>query len=247
MRKNIIRFMVCLLFISSVLVFNPNSKASAASAVIDANISVISVTKNASNGTITVKYKVKSASAASKGICIGYEWPSNYRLSASHNYCKRVASKVGTHTMTIPKPSINIIGTQLVVAKISGRYNEKKNLKSVFNHPTTKVTKYHTVTKSEALADHLVVGGIGVGVKYMKKNAIGFITKAAYAGYTTHYGLKGIGVVSGFPVKSAGQYYKVETWYSSKGLNVKTTIWASKAAFNSKHKPSYTGTAISKW
>lgn len=247
MRKNVIKLIVCLLFISSALFFNPNSKASAASAVIDSNISVTSVTKNATNGTITVKYKVKSASAASKGICIGYEWPSTYRLSSSYNYCKKVASKVGTHTMTIPKPSVNIIGTQNVVAKISGRYSEKKNLKSVFNYPTTKVTNYHTVTKAEALGDHLVVGGIGVGVKYMKKNAIGFITKTAYAGYTTHYGLKGIGVVSGFPVKSAGQYYKVETWYNSNGLNVKTTIWASKAAFNSKHKPIYTGTAVSKW
>lgn len=152
--------------------------------------------------------------------------------------------------MTIPKPSINIIGSQNVVAKVisgGGRYTSTKNLKTVFNHPATGKTTYHKVSKAEAAAEYFLIAGMGVGVKIMKKNAIGFVTGVAYSGWTTYYGLKGIGVIDGFPPRAAGQYYKVETSYSQKGLHLKITIWASKAAFDSKHKAIYTGSSTSSW
>ncbi|WP_332695560.1 hypothetical protein [Halalkalibacter lacteus] len=247
MRKHTIRFLIALLIISSISFSVPGSEAEASTAVIDSYISVNSVTKNATNQTISVKYTVKKTIPSAIGLCIGYEWPSTYRLSSSYNYCKAVNKTAGSYTMSIPKPSINIIGSQNVVVKLSGGYSEKKNVKSVFNYPTTKVVKPHTVTKADALAEYFVVGGIGVGVKFMKNNALGFVTKTAYAGYTTYYGLKGIGVISGFPPAAVGQYYIVETWYNSNGLNVKNTIWASKAAYDSKHQPIYTGTVVSRW
>ncbi|WP_053592989.1 MULTISPECIES: hypothetical protein [Lysinibacillus] len=78
---------------------------------------------------------VKAKDAGKKGIVIGYEWPSNYQLSDS--YSTGVANSVDSHTITIPKPKVNAIGTQNVVAKLTGRYTETKQLKSVFNYPST--------------------------------------------------------------------------------------------------------------
>lgn len=249
MKKISIKVLTLFLIISSFSLSSSINKAEASTIYVDPHVDVIKATKNTS-GTITVQYKIKKVRPSAVNVCIGYEWPSTYRLSTSQNYCKSTANKIGTHTMTIPKPSINIIGTQKVIAKViggGGRYTNTKNIKSVFNHPTTRKTTYHTVTKKEALAEYIVIGGLGVGVKYMKKNAIGFVTGAVYASYTTHYGLKGIGVVSGFPPRVAGQYFKVETYYSQKGLHVKTTIWNSKASYSSNHKPIYTGTSTSAW
>jgi len=133
------------------------------------------------------------------------------------------------------------------VAKLTGRYTETKHLKSVFNYPSNTVTEYKTISKVDAIAEYIVVGGLGVGVKFMKNNSIAFITRRLYVGFTTHYTLKSIGVISGFPPRVVGQYYKVETWYSSSGLHVKTTIWNTKVAFDSKHQPIYSGTQTSTW
>ena len=216
-----------------------------ASTVIDAYIAVTGVTKN-SNGTIKVTYKVKVKDAGKKGISIGYEWPSNYRLSDSE--FKGVANTVGTHTITLSKPKVNAIGTQNVVAKLSGRYSETKNLKSVFNYPDQKEVKYHEVTKAEAAAEYFVVAGLGAGIKYyFKKSKIGFILGKAYAGFLTYYGLVGVSVIDDFPPAVAGQYLKVTTWYSSQGLHVKTEIWANKSSFDTKAKAIYNGTSVSKW
>lgn len=230
--------------ISTFTSFISNESVEAASAVIDSRIKVTSVTKN-SNGTITVKYNVKTKDAASLGIAIGYEWPSNYRVSDSKFV--KVASKVGSHTLTIPKPAVNIIGTQNVVAKLSGRYSEKKTIKQVKNYPSGKSTVYKTISVADATAEYIVVTGMGVGIKFMKKNAVSFVLGKVYTGFITHYGLKGISVLPGFPPRVVGQYYKVESWYDSKGLNVKTTIWVSKDAFKDNHKPIYSGTVKSTW
>ena len=133
------------------------------------------------------------------------------------------------------------------MAKLTGRYTETKHLKAVFNYPSNRVTEYKTVSKADAIAEYIVVVDLGVGVKFMKNNSIAFITRTLYAGFTTHYGLKSIGVISGFPPRVVGQYYKVDTWYSSSGLHIKTTIWNTKAAFNRNHQPIYSDTQTSTW
>lgn len=248
MKKLLIKVLTLVLILSAFSFSSTTNKAEA-STYVDPHVDVLSVTKN-STGTISIKYTVKKVRPSAVNVCLGYNWPSTYRLSSTYNYCKSTVNKKGTYTMTIPKPSINIIGSQNVVAKViggGGRYTSTKNLKTVFNHPTTGKTTYRTISKADAVAEYFVIAGMGVGVKYMKKNAIGFVTGAAYSGWTTHYGLKSIGVINGFPPRVAGQYYKVETYYSQKGLHVKTTIWASKAAFDSKHKAIYTGTSTSSW
>lgn len=216
-----------------------------ASAVIDANIAVTGVTKN-TNGTIKVTYKVKVKDAGKKGISIGYEWPSNYRLSDSS--FTTVANTVGTHTITLPKPKVNAIGTQNVVAKLSGRYTESKHLKSVFNYPDKKEVTYHEVSKLEAGAEYFVVVGLGAAIEYyFKKSKIGFVLGKAYLGFITYYGLTSVGVIEDFPPAVVGQYLKVTTWYSSQGFHVKTEIWANKSSFDKKAKAIYVGTAVSKW
>lgn len=246
MKKILIKLLVFLLVFTSFSLSTPTSKVEASSAVIDSYITVNSVTKN-SSGTITVRYSVKKAIPTAVNICIGYNWPSSYRLSASNNYCSATSKSVGSYIKTIPKPTINIIGTQNVVAKITGRYLETKSLGSVFNYPSTRSKVNHTVTTADAVAEYMIVGGLGVGLKYMKNNSIGILTKAAYLGFTTYYGFTGIGVISGFPPRVKGQYYEVETWYNSNGLNVKTTIWSSKTASSRGDLPIYSGTRVTRW
>ncbi|POZ55157.1 hypothetical protein LYSIN_03454 [Lysinibacillus sphaericus] len=251
MRK-ISKMVVCVLLISALSFLKLNDSAKAATSfkgstpLVDSYISVSNIVKDYSDGTVRVYYHVKIRNAGNTGVCIGYEWPSQYRLSDST--CVTVANTVGFHTLTIPRPRINIIGTQYVVAKFNKRYSESKSLGTFYNYPSGQVvTEYYTVSRANALAEYFVIGGLGVGVKFLKNNTIGFITKTLYAGFTTYYAFTSIGVVSGFPPKAVGQYYKVETWYSESGLHVKTTIWNNKEAFDRNLTPIYSGTQISKW
>ncbi|MFS0781804.1 hypothetical protein [Bacillus sp. 1P06AnD] len=146
-------FIVTLIF-SLLFTFIPyNSKTYAESnPVIDQYISVISVTKN-KDLSITAKYKIKKnfkpgSSQTAVNISIGYSWPTTYRLNNSYNAYKAVKSTKGTYTVTIPKPKISLIGTQLIKVNLSaGRYSSSKHIKSVFNYPSTVTTKELEITK----------------------------------------------------------------------------------------------------
>ncbi|PFP33172.1 hypothetical protein COK03_26725 [Priestia megaterium] len=235
-------FSLVILFMLAVSFFIPTTKTEASSAVIDQNLKITSVKRN-SDGSIKVNYTVKKK--AIDGLSIGYEWPSQYRMSSSYNYYKGINKNKGEHSLTLPKPKLNLIGRQLVEIKLNGRYTEKKNYTYVFNRPSTVKYKTHKVTKAEAAASFTISDVVpGIALTYLPQTKVIKAAGGAYASWNTYSGYKSsMNMSKSFPKPVAGHYYKIKEYYSANAkFNVYTEVYTSYESYKKGVKPIFKGT-----
>ncbi|MED3909498.1 hypothetical protein P4597_09850 [Peribacillus simplex] len=238
--KGIFRLVFIFMLVVSILM--PTTNAEASTAVIDQNLKITSVKRN-SDGSIKVNYTVKKKAIA--GLSIGYEWPTHYRVSSSYNSYKGINKSKGNHSLTLPKPKINLIGRQLVKIKLSGRYTEKKSYTYVFNRPSTVKYKTHKITKAEAAASFTINDVVpGLALTYLPQTKVIKVAGGAYSSWNTYNGYKSsMNMSKSFPKPVAGHYYKIKEYYSSNAkFNVYTEVYTSYESYKKGVKPIYKGT-----
>ena len=103
-----------ILFFAFTFGFGANSTMAASNSLIDSYVKVNSVTKN-SNGTISVKYKLKKNFKTKLPYNVTQRLGFTYTMNKSLNIKSVVVpvkSKKGTYTAVLPKPSPNYLGSQ---------------------------------------------------------------------------------------------------------------------------------------
>lgn len=207
-------------------------------AIIDNYIKVTSVTKGKDN-KIKVKYTVKKNGQLGTKYTIRSYW----RVYSSSKTQKSAAlkNKKGTYTVYL-KAKSELIGPQYVEIEASvagGHYIQTKNLKTFYKFPPSKTTT-HTLSKKEAIADHIMITTGALSFKLAaKRSPYGIFLNLASYGIAGTYTLKSLNVVGGYPSPAAGQYIRSTTSYSSKGLTLTTKIWTNQKSYKKGLSPVY--------
>jgi len=232
--KKIVALLICFLLLTMSLNLE-KADAAGSTSIIDEYIKINSVTKGNDN-KITVKYTVK------KNVRAGTTFTAN---TLFHVYGARdfraettLKTKKGTYTATF-KPKRQTVGPQYVNIKavVGGRYNQEKKVKTFYKYPPSQTTT-HTLTKKQAVAQHIVItAGIASFKLAAKRTPYGVALNLAAYGSASTYTLKGLGVVGGYPTPVAGQYIRTPASYNSKGLLLTSNMWQNYESYKKGVSP----------
>ncbi|GEM_PF-4633075 len=222
------------------------ASATSNSKVIDDYITFLSVTKGTDN-VIKIKYKVKKVLPSTFDIRAYWHVYSSPKTSN----IKQLKHKKGTYTLKFKSKS-ELIGPQYIEVSttMGGGYFFTKKLQTFYKFPPTK-TSTHTLSKKEAIADHITIA-VGIASfkmagKALKRNPYGLVLNLLSYGAGANYTLKGLGVAKGYPTPVAGQYIRSTTKYNKKGVNITVKMWSSKESYKKKVKPIYSYSKTAAW
>lgn len=237
-----------ILFIFSIfafVLFLDSKEASASTTQIDDYVQFNSVAKSSDN-TITVKYTVKKDIPSSHTLTVRSYWT----VYQSTNTTKTITlnKKAGTYTTSF-KASGELIGPQYIEAKadVASHLTQTKIIQTFGNYPVTTVTS-HTLSKAEAIADHIVIeAGILTFKIAAKKSPYGLVFNLAAYGSGISYIGKGIGVFEGYPTPVAGQYLRTSISYNPSGQHLDVKMWATQESYTKGVTPIYTYSRTHPW
>lgn len=221
----------------------------------NSDISIIDTWK--SGDKIYFKYKLdKKFDWPSSGLVNGkmylkVEYTGNTYSALVRGYTKTIVGTAktnyskGTHTTSIDVGDSKIVGkisTQIVFTASGGgrSVTYTKSGDQFFLHPFESMTTYHTVSKAEAIGNatfKYVIPGITFFVAPETK--VIKCVSGLYLAWTCCDAVSS-SLSKGFPGAVAGQYYKIENYYTSSGsLKQRFQIWNSKSNYDKNYKPVY--------
>ena len=246
-----IKILLSLALLLMLINFNPLPTQASSTAIIDNYITVNSVTKN-DNGTISVNYTMKKDFQTKLPSNVKQSLKISASMDAAYNskpVSKDVNPKAGTYSLSLPKPSPNNLGTQVVSIEWGSQgQSQNKRLGVVYNVPDTsmKRSKPHKVTAVEAAGGYLAMTALPYA-------AVNFVFKGSSA-TVTHVAKKGVGIIGslvGFnlavgtfnqmPALTTGQVYYTERTIKTDGkIYTKLLIFANEATYKEFEKSKYT-------
>lgn len=224
-------------------------QAFAAGSYFNNNIKVISVTKGSDN-TIKVKYQVTKNPSLYDGspkYTVSSSWQV-YKTRDNSKTMELKTKKKGTYTVKF-KAKYELVGPQYIEmeSNIAGRWSHKKTIKTFYKYPP-KRTSTHTLSKKEALANHIVISSGIATIKFLgKRSPYKVALDLTSYGLGGTYTLKSVGVVGGYPTPVAGQYIRTTTSYNKKGMLLTMKMWTNKESYKKKVKPIYTYSQTYNW
>lgn len=250
----VILIIVLFLFSFSSLTYTAEAvPTTAGTGVIDSYVKVNSVTKK-KNGKISIKYTMKQdfktkILSVNQSLSIGYDRNNIYKLPGVF---KSVNPKKGKHTMTLSKPSPDLLGWQRIKVSYGAQgYGEEKSIKSVYNIPKklrgVKRT-YQTITRTQAAGDKLVTDVLpDIAIVLLFKGGSVTAKNVVRKGTSIASTLVGYNLATGIfkqmPALTAGNVVYYETEFKTNGkIRNRIMIFANKETYKvfvkSKYKKS---------
>ena len=189
-------------------------------AIIDNYIKVNSTKKN-DDGTISTNYTMKKDFQTKLPANVQQSLKISASMDAAYKtkpVSKDVNSKAGSYNLTLPKPSPNYLGTQVLSIEWGSQgQSQSKRLGVVYNVPDTslKRSEPHIVSKTEAAAGYIVMTALPYAtIKFLFKGSSATVTHIAQKGVGIAASLVGfnlaVGTFEQMPALATGQVYYAE-------------------------------------